>query len=731
MKILIAETHSDSRQRLIDLLESQGYQVVAAENGLHALDLIRQSAPDLIISDLSMPIMDGFTLCRSIQGIPELNSIPFLVYAHTDTQGIDKELALKLGARRFLRKPQTSDILLEVIDELLTESDSPAARSVAMDSNTCRLPATPPNGRWSRKLERARFDTDHDRKFLQTVIDGVGDPILVIAKDNKVILTNKSAKAFSAEVMPSNQNIMCYQLMNDRTSICGISNPTCPMQKVIETGQAVRVVHRQQDKHRRIRTLEILATPLWDEHGEVAGIIESIRDVSERVSIQNQLIQERQSLEHLSQHDTLTELPNRLLFLDRLERALQLAHHDTSRLALLVIDIDHFKVINDSLGHTLGDKLLVALARRLEKNIREGDTVARPGGDEFTVILGQLINARLAGNLAQTLIDCLRNPLSIDGQELAITASIGISIYPDDGTNAESLLQHADAALYRAKSVGRNTFQFYTQDMTTQAFERVRMESALRRALLNNQFIIHYQPQIDLTSGQVIGAEALIRWQHPEQGMLPPNRFIPIAEESGQISEIGSWVLEFVCERLSKWLEAGHLLIPISINISGQQLINSSLMASMKKILQQSSCQTYQIELEITENFLMHNPDRSINELQQLRDLGINIAIDDFGTGYSSLSNLKRFPLTKLKIDQSFIRDISVDPNDQAITRAIIALGKTLGLSIIAEGVEDENQRNFLREEGCDAAQGFYYSPPLSERQFLEFVESHAGATAD
>ena len=866
MKILIAEDQPESRLILQTLLENQGYHVEIAIDGLEALDHARRSRPDLIISDLLMPTMDGFTLCRSIRGIPRLHSVPFLVYTGTYTEPHDEQLALKLGATRFLTKPQPAETLLKIVDELLSshhpvsddfiDPDSTdttsldqdyqqtlsrkldkkleeldrekAALQVSVtkfraitDASQDAILLMDGNGRvihWNPAAEsmfgysveqavhrdvvelivpmhsqdafQAYFDKlrdtgsgndsmknhevtllhfdgtelptelslsklfigeqwhvlgmardisarkqaeallNNEKNFLQTVIDGVGDPIIVIDRDFKVILANKQAKKFSRKISQSNDiSSTCYQFSHKRDYPCSGGKHPCPMQQVIETRGPVRIVHQHVDKDLQPRTLELLATPLWGKDGEVSGIIETLHDISSRIAIQNELIKKQQSLDHLAHHDTLTGLPNRLLFFDRLNQTLHNAHRYSSKLALLFIDIDHFKEINDGLGHSLGDKLLKAVSRRLESNIREDDTVARLGGDEFTVIIGQLVENRFAGKLAQKLIECLHHPINIDGQDFSITASVGISIYPDDGTDAETLLKNADAAMYRAKAVGRNTFQFYTDDMTTRAFERVRMESALREAIIKDQFFMHYQPQLDLQSGQVIGAEALIRWKHPEKGILSPTHFIPMAEESGQIFEIGNWILRYVCRQITKWQDTQQLQIPISINVSGKQLIHGSLYDSVLDVLRDSSCKTQQIELEITEGFLMQNPARSINELRQLRDLGVNIAIDDFGTGYSSLSHLKQFPLTKLKIDQSFVRDVSIDPNDQAIIRAIIALGKSLGLSTIAEGVEYEEQRTFLLTEGCDAAQGFYYSPPLREQEFLEFLKNHAGVS--
>ncbi len=859
MKILIAEDQPDSRLLLQTLLEKNGYEVDAAENGLEALDCARHTAPDLIISDLLMPCMDGFTLCRCIKGIAHLSAVPFIVYTGTYTESRDINLAQSLGAARFVVKPKSPNELLKIVEDTLAASTyqqndvgisiktaspvleqmyqealtqkldkklaeleqektaleeserkfrtitesaqdaillmdsagkithwNPAAERIfgysieqAMGQNLHEL-LVPEHyqlefrkhfeefrqtgegaligqvsefnalhrggsefpielslsrlslgGEWHALglirdiTERKQAQTliDKERQFLQMVIDCVGDPILVIRNDYKVILANRQAKEFSLELDASIESLTCHQLSHKRATPCNGEDYACPLKQVVATHKPVKLIHQHINAKLQTRTLELLAAPFWDQNGEVSGIIESVRDITDRVTIQNELIQKQKSLDHLAHHDPLTDLPNRLLFFDRLKQALHIAHRSDSKIALLFIDIDHFKEINDSLGHTLGDQLLKAISRRLEGNIRENDTVARLGGDEFTVIMGQLLDNRFAGKFAQKLIECLRDPINIDGHDFSITTSIGISLYPEDGSDSESLLKNADAAMYRAKSVGRNTFQYYTEDMTTRAYERVRMESELRNALIKEQLIIHYQPQIDLRSGKVIGAEALIRWQHPDKGILPPGYFIPMAEESGQIFEIGNWVLETVCNNISAWQKSGHPLIPISVNISGRQLIHGSIFDAVQQILQNSSCATQQIELEITEGFLMQNPRRSINELQQLRDLGINIAIDDFGTGYSSLSHLKQFPLTKLKIDQSFVRDVSIDPDDQAIIRAIIALGKNLGLSTVAEGVEYAEQEKFLTAEGCDAAQGFYYSPPLREKEFLELLK--------
>lgn len=456
-------------------------------------------------------------------------------------------------------------------------------------------------------------------------------------------------------------------------------------------------------------------------------LIASARDATDRKKIEGELLHKEAVLEHLAHHDTLTELPNRLLFFDRLHQAMHKASRSESIIALLFIDLDNFKEINDSLGHSIGDLLLQAVSQRLPLSTREDDIVARLGGDEFTVITGPLTRPLDAGVLAQKLVQQLQIPFDIEGYQLHISASIGISIFPNDGENVENLLKNADSAMYRAKSEGRGNYQFYTEDMTARAFERMQMESELRVAIEQQQFVLHYQPQFEISTGRIVGAEALIRWHHPRLGLVQPGSFIPLAEETGQIRQIGAWVLSTVCHKLVDWAADGCQPVRVAVNVSGKQVIkgDKSLYKVVEKILRESACDPHLLELEITEGIVMHNPEQSIQDLLKLQALGIEISIDDFGTGYSSLSQLKQLPINKLKIDRSFIRDIQHDPNDQAITRAIIAMGKSLQLKILAEGVENEVQLAFMRQEGCDEVQGFYYSLPLAEEDFLELLSRH------
>lgn len=418
-------------------------------------------------------------------------------------------------------------------------------------------------------------------------------------------------------------------------------------------------------------------------------------------------------LDHMAHHDPLTDLPNRTLFDDRLSQAINRARRHDSSIAILFIDLDRFKNVNDTLGHPVGDVLLQDVAKRLLGLLREQDTVARLGGDEFIILIEDMDKPDVAEAVASKVIDAIAHPFTFKSQELYIGASIGISIFPDDGDNAETLIKYADAAMYRAKEQGRNTYQFYTQELTKSTLERLELEAALRRALERNELELYYQPQIDLSSGAIIGAEALLRWHHPELGMVPPDKFIPLAEENGLIVEIGHWVLQTACKQAVAWSRQLPDFKRIAVNLSGVQVQRGDIVDKVQQILEQSGLQPNMLELEITESVLMHHPEIATQTLGGLRELGVELAIDDFGTGYSSLSYLKRFPIQLIKIDRAFVMDIPNDANDTAITRAVIALGKSLQLKVIAEGVETKEQEAFLIDEGCDIGQGYYYSRPL------------------
>jgi diguanylate cyclase (GGDEF)-like protein len=431
-----------------------------------------------------------------------------------------------------------------------------------------------------------------------------------------------------------------------------------------------------------------------------------------------------QSLAYLATHHPATGLPNRTLLLDRLRQALAYSRRYQLTVAVLQIDLDNFKVVNDSLGHSAGDRLLKAAARRLGKRNRAGDTLAQLGGDDFVLLLPYLAEAQRAAIVAQKLLAVMKRPFSVAGKKLFITASIGITVAPLDGVDAETLLRNADIALYQAKEQGRNTYQFFAQDMNIRTMARLTLETDLRRALEREEFLLHYQPRIDVPTGRITGMEALVRWQHPERGLVPPLEFIPLAEETGLILPLGEWVLRTACAQNRAWQQGGLPALRVSVNLSALQLRQPDLIERIEQILVETGLDPRHLELEITESILMKNVESTLLILARLREAGIALAMDDFGTGYSSLSYLKRFPLDLIKIDYSFVRDLTRDASDAALVRTIIAMASNLNLHSVAEGVETAEQLAFLRRHGCDTVQGFYFSPPVPAEEFVKLFRS-------
>ena len=464
---------------------------------------------------------------------------------------------------------------------------------------------------------------------------------------------------------------------------------------------------------------QVSVAPVPDEHGVVGHYVSIFEDVSERVYRENQLV-------HLSTHDVLTGLANRTLLDDRLDQALMRSVRDGSIVAVMLIDLDRFKQVNDSLGHTAGDRLLKAVAIRLEHCVREGDTVARLGGDEFVLVLADLSRNEDASMLARKIILSLTQPFDLDGREVFVTPSIGISFYPQDGENTSSLLRLADLAMYQVKASGRNGFSCFSQDMNVRAQAMADLESGLRQALEKDELTLYFQPKADLYSGQICGAEALIRWQHPIKGLIPPEQFIPLAEESGIILPLGEWVLREACRQASLWQREGMPGLTIAVNFSARQCRQHNIVEVVAQALQDAKLDPQWLQLELTESMVMQNPDQAEILLRRLKALGVSLAMDDFGTGYSSLGYLKRFPFDCLKIDQSFVQNITTEPDDALIASAVIAMAHSLRLYVVAEGVETESQMRYLRNQKCDQMQGFYFSWPLSATDFSDFVRSSA-----
>jgi diguanylate cyclase (GGDEF)-like protein/PAS domain S-box-containing protein len=455
--------------------------------------------------------------------------------------------------------------------------------------------------------------------------------------------------------------------------------------------------------------------PVRDEQGNISHYVGILNDVTERIRYMEQL--ERQA-----NFDALTGLANRNLLGDRLKQAIQHADRNRLTVGVVLIDIDNFKFLNDSIGHDFGDALLTAIARRLQTLIREEDTLARYGGDEFVLVVNEYQSERSISSVVDKVLSGVAEPISLQGHEIRVTCSIGVSLYPQDGNDSETLLRHADMAMYRAKEAGRHTFQMFKSDMTQRIHERLSLEHAMHKAIELNEFWLEYQPQVDLKTGRIFGAEALIRWRHPEQGMISPVRFIPIAEDSDLIIPIGEWVMRTACAQCKAWQDAGLQSIVMSVNVSVRQFKQENFADRVIAILAETGLAPECLELELTESVLMTHVEELLEVLDRLRAAGIRLAVDDFGTGYSSLNYLKRLPVDKLKIDRSFVRDIPENQNDMAIAHAIIALARSMNLTVIAEGVETKEQLEFLRTSDCDEIQGYYFSKPIDSEAFSRLL---------
>lgn len=470
--------------------------------------------------------------------------------------------------------------------------------------------------------------------------------------------------------------------------------------------------HQRSDGHQFHQWLSV--SRMGRDNGR---LVWALRDISQIKSSEEQAA-------YLAYHDSLTGLPNRRLFNDRLEVAIATASRKKQRLALLFLDLDNFKNVNDGLGHAAGDELLQETARRLRGKVRDEDTVARLGGDEFILLLVGIQEPEYAAVVSQRILDDLAKPFRLRGRQFYLSASVGITISPDDGSEAEALVSNADMAMYRAKSAGRNNYKLFTPALNEKVQRRMCLETALRQAIGNQEFLVHYQPKVELAQGRVVGMEALVRWERPGHGLVSPNEFIPLAEDTGQIVAIGRWVLEQACRQAKTWHDQGHHDLAVSVNLSPRQFQQKDLVPMVTETLGASGLDAASLELEVTESMVMSSVDDAIVTLGQLTDLGVRLSMDDFGKGYSNLYYLKHFPMDTLKIDRSFVRDVATQRDDASIVDTIINMSRSLGLKVIAEGVEDTDQLRFLRERSCDQMQGFLFSRPLPSEQISQMLAS-------
>lgn len=679
LHVLYTEDDPTTRIAVEYHLKEAVQTVTVAANGAEGLELFIRHTPDIVITDINMPVMDGLTMASKILEIDP--DIPIIVLSGiNDSDYLFK--AINLGIRHYETKPLQFEKLLQTLEN--------ASRHKAYLSHL-RLSAA--------------------------VFDHTQEAIIVTGHDTTILDVNR---AF--------------------TTITGYSKDEVVGQKttLLKSGRHDEQFYRDlwatlheegswqgniwnKKKNGRIYPEWLNIATVKDHNGTVQNYIAIFSDIT-------QLKENEKRLEFLAHHDTLTALPNRVLLTTRLEHTLETCHRLGSRAAVCFVDLDNFKHINDSYGHDIGDEVLKEAAKRLQSVLRANDTLARLGGDEFVFVFEDLHSPDEMGLVSERILESLHPPFVIDDKTFMIGSSIGISIYPDDGNTASVLTKNADTAMYAAKNAGKNTYRFYTAEMTSSALYRMGIENALNQAIHSNEIILHYQPKIDLTSHKVTGLEALVRWNHPTEGLLYPDKFIAIAEETKLIVPLGELILRQACKDALKWRSEGLLQGRISVNVSGIQINKSDFLHTLRIVLLETGASADMIEIEITETAMMDDPERWIRILGEIRQMGFHISIDDFGTGYSSLSYLRRLPVDILKIDRSFVKDLSSNDDADILTATIINMAHGMGLKSVAEGVETENQKEFLLSHGCTIHQGYLYFKPLDsvriERLLIEQAQN-------
>jgi diguanylate cyclase (GGDEF)-like protein/PAS domain S-box-containing protein len=556
----------------------------------------------------------------------------------------------------------------------------------------------------------------------RALLEAAPDAMVVVNEPGEIVLLNRQAERqfgyLRDELLGQKVKTIIPQGFAERLITDASRTLTEALAQQIGTG--IELVGRRKDGSEF--PIELMLSPLESLEGIL--VTAAIRDISARKKAVSAVRAMAQQMSYSAEHDFLTGLPNRMLLTDRVGQAIALAQRHGKRIAVLFLDLDGFKHVNDSLGHPIGDKLLQSVAKRLVECVRGSDTVSRQGGDEFVVLLSELERSEDAAVMARRMLQAVAAVHSVGQHELRVTISIGVSVYPEDGQDAETLVKNADTAMYQAKEKGRQSYQFFKPAMNVRAMERQFIEESLGRALEREELALHYQPKVDLTTGAITGAEALLRWTHPPRGSVSPAHFVPVAEDCGLILPIGAWVLRRACEQARAWVDAGLPVTTMAVNVSAMQFREESFLDGVFATLSETGLDPKSLELELTESVLMKNAESAASVLQTLRERGTTVAIDDFGTGYSSLSYLRKFPVDALKIDQSFVRQIGTAGHDTAIVTAVIAMAKSLNLRIIAEGVETLEQLTFLQAHQCDEAQGYYFSRPVPAQQFASLLRT-------
>ena len=672
--ILIVDDEIHNRKLLEVLLRPEGYRTRSAANGEEALASIAQLAPDLILLDIMMPGMNGYQVTSILKANPVTANIPIIMVT-AQIEHSARLAGLDAGAEEFLTKPVNRPELWVRVRNLL------------------------------RLKERTA-----DLQRFRTAMDATADAIFLI---NSTTMRFIEANATACKMFGYTREEL-FQMGPEQMSMATLEQLENTYDAII-TGRDTKHLTEIQVRRKEGSHLQVEVHRQAQRHGADWIIIGVLHDITARKEAE-------QRLHHLAHYDALTGLPNRTLFYETLKKTLAQATDCGWLVAVLFIDLDHFKNVNDTLGHAIGDELLDQFSNRLVQCVRIRDTIGRLGGDEFAMILVMQDGQQGASIVANKIRDVLRAPFNLNGHEVTITASIGITFHPDDASDPETLLKYADTAMYRAKQAGRDTFRFFTAQMNAEMLARLDLETALRKAVENDEFVLYYQPKVQLDSGRIAGLEALLRWQRPGHGLVSPQIFIPILEETGLIVRVGSWVIAAACRQIGLWMRSSIGPMQVSVNVSGRQFIEGDLEGVVVKALGDSGIPADLFELELTESSLMANTERTINSLQNLKRRGVQISIDDFGTGYSSLAYLRRFPIDKLKIDIAFIRDVTTNADDAAITLAIICMAHSLKLELIAEGVETAAQLAYLRRHRCDQIQGYYFSPPLPLPELEEML---------
>ena len=711
MKILIAEDNESSRVLLETVLAAEGYEVVAFENGLKALAYLQTQIVDLIISEILMPEMDGYGLCRAVKQNHYLASIPFIFYTATYTSPQDERFAISMGATKFLIKPMATLDLLKVVADVINSHEKLGA----------------PSGRGLYRGSPLKLD----KQYAERVRAKLDEKVLEAEEERQKLIESEArfrdyAEASADWFWESDSELkinavtgapagLSFFSLNDFVESCHSHTPSEMLKTLQEHQRFADFVVHITDEMGKLVYLRVSGKPIFASDGNFSGYRGVGRDVSEAIALNRRV-------EFLASHDELTGLPNRSLFRQRLEHAIAKAERTGQQVLLLFFDLDNFKLVNDTLGHEAGDQLLLMATKRITEKARATDVLCRLGGDEFVMVM-EGASPQDGHRLVRDIIAAFSLPFEIKKQRVYCTTSIGVSVYPDDTTDPQTLTVYADLAMYRAKQSGRNDFEFYTSNLNFIAHQWLDMENGIRHALTDNQFFLLYQPQIENDKNKLIGMEVLLRWRHPERGLIPPLEFMKISEQSSLINQIGEFVLDATCKQMRVWLDKGLNVPRVSFNISARHLRVDGLSKTLTSIASKYGISPEMMCIEITEHALLEEGDKVKQNMKLIKDAGFSISLDDFCVGHTSLLFLKRWAVDEVKIDRTFVDGLVNSMEDRVIVKAIVALADALGLALVGEGVENQIQADILAASGCKNVQGYFYSQPLVPKEMEAWLK--------